>query len=94
LLDAYGIPDKTHKDRLPVATNPYIELVIHPVGTDCNNCHMRAGWPTGQQAGTASYQNPDCPDSLATLSPASDCFKKPTRSDFQWIIPDRALAPK
>jgi hypothetical protein len=94
LLDAYGIPDKTHKDRLPVATNPYIELVIHPVGTDCNNCHMRAGWPTGNLAGTASYQNPDCPDSLAALNPASDCFKKLTRSDFQWIIPDRAIAPK
>jgi hypothetical protein len=90
LLDAYGIPEKEHKDRLPVATNPYIELVIHPVGTDCNNCHMRAGWPTGTGAGTSSYQNPDCPDSLAKLSPNSQCFKKYTRSDFQWIIPDRA----
>jgi len=91
LLDAYGIPEKEHKDRLPVATNPYIELVIHPVGTDCNNCHMRAGWQSGSCAGMASYQNPDCPDSLAKLSPDSACFKKYTRTDFQWIIPDRAV---
>jgi len=93
LIDAYGIPDPANKNRLPVATNPYIELVIHPVGTDCNNCHMRAGWPTGRTAGQASYQNPDCPQSLDKLSPDSACFSKLTRSDFQWIIPDRALAP-
>ena len=84
LVDAYGIPDAVRKDQLPVATNPYIELVIHPVGTDCNNCHIRAGWPTGRQAGTASYQNPDCPDELAKLSPGDACFHKYTRTDFQW----------
>lgn len=93
LVDAYGIPDPQQKNRLPVATNPYIELVIHPVGTDCNNCHMRAGWPTGKTAGNASYQNPDCPDSLAKLSPSSACLQALTRTDFQWIIPDRALPP-
>ena len=94
LVDAYGIPDQPHGDVLPVATNPYIELVIHPVGTDCNNCHMRAGWPTGPNSGQASYQNPDCPDSLAKLTPNSACLQALTRSDFQWIIPDRALAPQ
>jgi len=91
LVDAYGIPDSKNKDKLPVATNPYIELVTHPVGTDCNNCHNRAGWPTGKGQGKASYQNPDCPDLLARLSPDSACLKSPTLTDFQWIIPDRAL---
>ena len=89
LVDAYGIPDKAGGQ--PVAMNPYIELAIHPVGTNCNNCHNRAGWPTGQNAGQASYQNPDCPNSLQTLSPSSKCLAALTLSDFQWIIPDRAL---
>ena len=93
LVDAYGIPDPDHKERLPVATNPYVELVSHPVGTDCNNCHMRAGWPTKSHGGTASYQNPDCADELAKLLPSNACFAKIMRTDFQWIIPDRALAP-
>ena len=88
LVDSYGIPDKSGDQ--PVATNPYIELVIHPVGTNCNNCHNRAGWPTGKNAGQASYQNPDCPNSLQTLSPSSGCLAPLTLSDFQWIIPDRA----
>ena len=93
LVDAYGIPDKTNPNLVPVATNPYIELVIHPVGTDCNNCHIRAGWPTGKSAGQASYQNPACANTLAALTPDTACFKELTRSDFQWIIPDRALPP-
>jgi hypothetical protein len=90
LVDGYGIPDEHEPDRLPVAFNPYIELVSHKVGTDCNNCHMRAGWPAASQAGTASYQNPDCPISLEKFSPDNPCFKNYTRTDFQWIIPDRA----
>jgi hypothetical protein len=89
LVDSYGIPDKSGDQ--PVATNPYIELVIHPVGTNCNNCHNRAGWPSGKNAGQASYQNPDCPNSLQTLSPSSSCLAPLTLSDFQWIIPDRAI---
>jgi hypothetical protein len=71
--------------------NPYIELASHPVGTNCNNCHNRAGWPTGKNAGQASYQNPDCSNPLQTLSPSSKCLAALTLSDFQWIIPDRAL---
>ena len=91
LVDSYGIPAKPRGNQ-PVAMNPYIELAIHPVATNCNNCHMRAGWPTGKQAGHASYQNPDCPDLLATLNPNSVCLKPLTLTDFQWIIPDRAIA--
>lgn len=97
LIDGYGIPDQPHGKVLPVATNPYIELVIHPVGTDCNNCHIRAGWPLSPNppiAGESSYQNPDCPQLLAKLSPGDTCLSKYMRTDFQWIIPDRALAPQ
>ena len=93
LVDAYGIPDSKDRTHLPVATNPYIELVSHPVGTDCNNCHIRSGWPTkptrpGEQ--TAGYQSRNCSDLLAALTPGNACFQYLTRSDFQWIIPDRA----
>jgi hypothetical protein len=89
LADSYGIPDKV-SGKQPVAMNPYIELAIHPVGTNCNTCHSRAGWPTGKGEGQASYQNPDCPDPLQTLTPSSGCLAKLTLTEFQWIIPDRA----
>jgi hypothetical protein len=94
LVDSYGIPDKANGDQ-PVAMNPYIELVIHPVATNCNNCHIRAGWPLSPlnknpEIGKASYQNPDCPQALATLTPGSECLKPLTLTDFQWTIPDRA----
>ncbi|MGZ5577042.1 MAG: hypothetical protein ACXWEV_09180, partial [Methylobacter sp.] len=90
LVDSYGISEKPNGDQ-PVAMNPYIELVIHPVATNCNNCHVRAGWPTGNNAGQASYQNPDCTQLLATLTPDSMCLKKLTLTDFQWTISDRAV---
>lgn len=92
LTDAYGIPDKQSNEQ-PVAMNPYIELAIHPVATNCNNCHARAGWPTKAKVPggpSASYQNKDCPDLLATLTPETPCLKPLTLTDFQWIIPDRA----
>ncbi|MBM4208381.1 MAG: hypothetical protein FJ190_10360 [Gammaproteobacteria bacterium] len=89
LTDAYGIPEKAGGNQ-PIAMNPYIELATHPVATNCNTCHRRAGWPTGNTAGTASYQNPDCPNTLATLTVNSTCLKPLTLTDFQWIIPDRA----
>ena len=91
LTDAYGIAERDGEQ--PVAMNPYIELVIHPVGTNCNNCHMRAGWPKADKdkfPQGASYQNPACPDLLATLHPDTQCLKDLTLTDFQWIIPDRA----
>ncbi len=93
LTEAYGIPEKGNPHQLPVATNPYIELISHPVGTSCYTCHARAGWPGSDKPkkGTASYQNPDCPGLRARLNPNSDCLKAITLTDFQWIIPDRAL---
>ncbi len=58
---------------LPVAMNVYIEPVIHPLGTNCHNCHRRAGiinkFPNnGEYAGgvgRANYQNSQCPSLLA-----------------------------
>ncbi len=74
--------------------NPYIELAIHPVATNCNNCHNRAGWPNKKAAHEvapyAEYFMADCPDPLQTLNPDSKCLKPLTLTDFQWIIPDRA----
>lgn len=93
LVDSYGIPE-TSGGKQPVAMNPYIELAIHPVATNCNTCHSRAGWPTGNKAGFASYQNPDCPNLLETLTPDSACLRLLTLTDFQWIIPDRARPPQ
>ncbi len=91
MTTAYGIVDPA-TGKQPVAMNPYIELVIHPVATNCNNCHSRAGWPSGSGIDSASYQNPNCQDLLAKLTPQSPCLENYLLSDFQWIIPDRAIA--
>lgn len=98
LTEAYGIPEKGNPQQLPVATNPYIELVTHPVGTNCYTCHARAGWPNSLQGiksqiatKITSYQNADCPDLRAPLNPKSKCLATFTLTDFQWIIPDRAI---
>jgi hypothetical protein len=82
LTDAYAIPAVYGK--LKKAVNPYIEGVIHPIATNCRNCHVRAGWPD------SSYQNSDCPDLLEDLTPESACLKDLTLTDYLWIIPDRA----
>lgn len=94
LTEAYGIPEKDNPKQLPVATNPYIELVSHPVGTSCYTCHARAGWPASETAmskGVTSYQNPGCPDLRAPLNPKSSCLTPFTLTDMQWILPDRAI---
>jgi hypothetical protein len=94
LTEAYGIPEKGNAKELPVATNPYIELVTHPVGTNCYTCHARAGWPasfTALTPGVTSYQNAACPNLRAPLNPKSSCLQPFTLTDFQWIIPDRAV---
>jgi hypothetical protein len=96
LVDAYGSPVLAGAPPVsqPVATNPYIELASHPIATNCNNCHNRAGWPHGPNADESNYQGLVCPDLLATLSPESDCVKNLTLTDFQWIITDRAIVAK
>ncbi|AOE49595.1 hypothetical protein [Kangiella sediminilitoris] len=90
LTDSYAVPANLD-GKVDIAVNPYIEGVIHPIATSCRNCHVRAGWPTGKVAGTASYQNPDCPGLLDDITPGSDCLKGLTLTDYLWIIPDRAV---
>ena len=89
LTDAYAVPANPD-GNVDIAVNPYIEGVIHPIATNCRNCHVRAGWPTGKTVGKASYQNPDCPGLLEDLNPKSECLKELTLTDYLWIIPDRA----
>lgn len=91
MTDSYAVPANA-KNKLAIAVNPYIEGVIHPIATSCRNCHVRAGWPEGKTRGTASYQNPDCPDLLENLTPQSKCLSTLTLTDYLWIIPDRAVA--
>jgi hypothetical protein len=72
---------------LPVSMNVYIEPVIHPIGTNCQNCHRRAGAvkmpPVGAEyargVGRANYQNAQCPSLLGDYGlPANDaCFTLP-----------------
>lgn len=80
--------------QLAKAVNPYIEGVIHPIRTNCRNCHVRAGYPGGGDGkpadGTTGYSNANCPDLLAALTPENSCFIGVSLSDFAWIIPDRA----
>jgi hypothetical protein len=92
LTDSYAVPPND-KGEMDIAVNPYIEGVIHPIATSCRNCHIRAGWPTAKdhRAGTASYQTPDCPELLSYITPQTDCIKDLSRTDYLWIIPDRAI---
>lgn len=92
----YGVP--VDAPSLPVAMNPYIEPVIHPLATNCRNCHVRAGWPSTSNTASnipadmprTSYQNQACRDLLINLKPEGECFNGILKSDFFWIIPDRA----
>jgi hypothetical protein len=92
MTDSYAVPPNDNGE-MDIAVNPYIEGVTHPVATSCRNCHVRAGWPTAKdhRAGTASYQNPDCPKLLAYITPETSCLKALSHSDYLWIIPDRAI---
>ena len=92
MTDSYAIPPND-EGKMDIAVNPYIEGVIHPIATSCRNCHVRAGWPTAKdhRAGTASYQNPDCPELLAYITHETPCLKSLTHTDYLWIIPDRAI---
>ena len=82
LTDSYDIP--AIDGMLKKAVNPYIEGVIHPIATSCRNCHIRAGMKG------ASYQNKKCPDLLENLDANGKCLGNIIKSDFLWIIPDRA----
>jgi hypothetical protein len=92
MTDSYAVPPND-EGKLDIAFNPYIEGVTHPVASSCRNCHVRAGWPTAvdHRKGTASYQNPDCPDLLADITHETQCLKSLTHTDYLWIVPDRAI---
>lgn len=72
---------------LPVSQNPYIEPVIHPLGTNCRNCHQRAAYTPGdpdmsvyaEGSGRSSYQTAQCAFLLAEYGPASSnvCMTNP-----------------
>ncbi len=72
---------------LPIAMNVYIEPVIHPLGTNCHNCHSRAGLstaanPVGMYSagfGQTNYQTAQCPSLLADYGmPANNpCMTTP-----------------
>lgn len=91
LTTAYGLPDAAN--QLEPSFNPYIELVIHPVATNCNNCHARAGFPTGPNLtlDVASYQNEGCENLLSYLNPNTEpCLADHLLTDFSWVLPDLA----
>ncbi len=86
-------PDGESVEQLPVSMNVYIEPVSHPMGTNCQNCHRRAGVVSGSAnreyavgAGMTSYQTAQCPSLLADYgSPATNsCLTNP------WISNDGA----
>lgn len=72
----------------PVSQNVYIEPVIHPLGTECRNCHYRAGYVPGSPpddakypvgSGRTGYQTAQCPSLLGDYgAPASNvCMTNP-----------------
>jgi hypothetical protein len=73
--------------QMPVSCNVYIEPVIHPLGTDCQNCHRRAGYVEQNCAkgeypggcGRANYQTAQCASLLGDYgSPQKDlCMTQP-----------------
>ncbi|MFP2896492.1 hypothetical protein [Corallococcus sp. 4LFB] len=96
MVSEYGIPDVSDPASLPAHFNPYIELVSHPVATNCRNCHQRAGWPRANMGRTpvAAYQVTPIendPGLLANLQPDNPIFKSLLLLDFQWALSDRAI---
>ncbi|MFP2931934.1 hypothetical protein ACLESO_43560 [Pyxidicoccus sp. 3LG] len=96
MVSEYGIPYLGAPSQLPAHFNPYIELVSHPVQTNCRNCHQRAAWPRGGLGMTpfAQYQlSSDDPGLLTLLKPQDPIFQSLLLLDFQWALSDRALPP-
>jgi hypothetical protein len=72
---------------LPIAANVYIEPVIHPLGTDCQNCHRRSGFPESacsaaqypNGCGQTNYQTAQCAALLGDYGPSgkSPCMTTP-----------------
>jgi hypothetical protein len=79
-------PSGKDLELLPISANVYIEPVIHPLGTNCQNCHRRAGIPSSScgaeyaaGCGRANYQTSECADLLGDYgAPTQDpCMTNP-----------------
>jgi hypothetical protein len=96
MVSEYGIPYLGAPTQLPAHFNPYIELVSHPVATNCRNCHRRAAWPRDGlgMSPYAQYQMPEGdPGLLTLLKPTDPILQGLLTLDFQWALSDRAYVP-
>jgi hypothetical protein len=96
MVSEYGIPDPRDPTQLPVHFNPYIELVIHPVATNCRTCHTRAAWPRKSTGMTpyAGYQfTPvsEDPGLTANIGLDNRILESLLTLDFLWAMSDRAI---
>jgi len=83
MAEAYSqVTPREYDGSNHVAYNPYIEPVIHPIPTNCQNCHARA-------ALNGKYD--DNPSGRREIKPNDPIFKNDLRTDYLWIIPDRAI---
>lgn len=94
-------PSGEQVDLLPVAMNVYIEPVIHPLGTNCQNCHRRAGISAqapkkkeyAKGVGRTNYQTAQCASLLADYGmPAQDsCMTAPWawNDHINWDTPGK-----
>jgi hypothetical protein len=99
LLDAYGIPDQTNKDRLPVATNPYRHQSLYRIGDSSGRDRLQQLPHAGGMADRQPGRNGELPESrlpgfARRTQPAKRLLSEAAALRFQWIIPDRALALK
>lgn len=96
---------KEANGKFAIAVNPYIEGVIHPIATNCRNCHSRAGWPNREEDEGATEQRsvdgfPACYDILGIISEGTPeqqkaCMgKNAIRTDFSWVLGDRVTNSK
>ncbi|MBT5549331.1 MAG: hypothetical protein HOJ79_02515 [Nitrospina sp.] len=86
MAEAYSqVTPREYDGSNHVAYNPYIELVIHPVPTNCQNCHARA---------SLKGKYDDNPSGRRYIGPNDKIFKNDLRTDYLWIISDRAIPPK
>ncbi|MFY0579998.1 hypothetical protein ACN28S_42270 [Cystobacter fuscus] len=105
MASEYGIPEAGDPTRLPVRFNPYIELVSHPVATNCRNCHIRAAWPRKSmniQPSAAYRSRPSrttldwSPTSSPTIPSSGDCSSSISsgRSATAPLIPIRLFVAR
>ena len=89
MASTYGWRDQAQPANWPIAYNPYIELAAaHPIDTNCMNCHKRAAWPEGKNAG--SYLRDGGPSALQAFRYQDQpIFNGLIGVDSLWSIADR-----